>query len=152
MREDIRARIAANIANHGQHVVCVGCSAGDPADFLPFAYTIGNHGAGLPELLLIGSINEIRVRILNILGQIQRDRGSAFQPGEIVEFTARLPARIVDAGRTGQAEYAIQAGVCYGTEQLDVRQVLLPDQHGRYPGDSGCLPPYSEQPVLTRTH
>ncbi len=32
------------------------------------------------------------------------------------------------------------------------RQILLSDQNGCYPGDSHCLPPYSDQPVLTRTH
>jgi len=89
---------------------------------------------------------------LNILGQIQRERASPFRHGETVDFTARLPAKIIDAGQKGREEYAVQAGVYYRTEIFEVRQVLLPDQNGRYPGDPGCLPPYSEQPLLTATH
>jgi hypothetical protein len=152
MRDDIRAKIASHIKSHGQHVVCVGRTPGDPVDFLPFAYTIGNHKAGLPELLLIRESGEFVVRILNILGELQRERGSGFRHGELVDFTARLPCRVVDAGSTGRTEYAVQAGVYYRTESFEVRQILLPDREGRYPGDPGCEPPYSEQPVLTATH
>lgn len=140
MGNEMRARIKADIELYGQHVVGVGHSHGDPADFLPFAYTIGNHGVNLPELLVIGGSGELHARILNIVGQTQRERGDAFRHGEMVDFTAALPARIVEAGRKGCEEYAVQAGVYYGADIFEVRQVLLPDQNGRYPGDPGCRP------------
>ena len=73
MRDDVRARSEADIQAHGQHVVGVACSSGDPAGFLPFAYTVGNQGRGLPELLLIGDSGEVYARILNLLGQVWRD-------------------------------------------------------------------------------
>lgn len=152
MKRDVHARIAADIRVHGQHVISVARSLGDPIGFLPFVYSIGNHGRDLPELLLIGGSDKLYVGILNILGQTQRERGTALQHGELLDFTARLPARVVDAGRKGCDEYAIQAGVFYGIDGFAVRQTLLPDQNGRFPGDLGCLPPYSNQPVLAAIH
>ena len=152
MRSETRARIAADIQGHGKHVIGVARSSDDPTDFLPFSYTIGNHGLGLPELLLVGGAGDLYAQILNVLGKVQRERGHALQHGELVDFTARLPARVVDAGQKGRDEYAIQAGVFYDTDDVAICQILLPDQHGRFPGDPGCLPPYSNQPVLTPVH
>lgn len=141
----LKEKIRANIANYGQHVVCVGISKGDPADFLPFVYTIGNHQLGLPELLLIGQSDDLFVSIVNAVGEVQREGGKAFTHGERVDFSARLPALIVEAGQRGRDEYAVQAGVYYGTDNFEVRQILLPDRNGRFPGEAGCLPPYSDQ-------
>jgi hypothetical protein len=152
VRDDVRTLIGVHIHDHGQHLVGVAPASGDPIDFLPFIYTIGNHGAGLPELLLIGGSGDVHGRILNVLGKIQRERGSGFQHAELVDFTARLPARIADAGQRGRDEYAVQASVYYKTDKFEVRQVLLPDPNGRYPGDPGCQPPFSKQPVLSSTH
>ena len=152
MQDKMRALIAGHIQDFGQHLISVHGSVGGPQDFQPFIYTIGNHGVGLPELLLIGAISDTRSRVLNILGETQRGRGSPFLHGESVDFTAKYPALICDAGQIGRDEYAVQAGVYYRTENFEVRQVLLCDQNGCYPGDHGCLPPYSDQPILTRTH
>jgi hypothetical protein len=152
MRDDIRKKVSADIGAFGQHLVGVGRSADDPDDFLPFVYTIGNHEAGLPELLLIGDSGDLGPRILNILGRMQRERASAFGHGELVDFSARLPARLSDARARGRDEYSVQVGVYYRTERFEVSQVLLPDADGRFPGETGCMPPYSLQPVLTATH
>ena len=152
MRDKVRALIAGHIQDFGQHLITVQSAVGDPLDFQPFVYTIGNHGLGLPELLLVGAIGNTQSRILNIFGEMQRGRGSPFLHGESVDFTAKYPALICDAGQIGRDEYAVQAGVYYRTDDFKVRQVLLSDQNGCYPGDPRCLPPYSDQPVLTRTH
>ena len=152
MQDKTRTLIAGHIRDFGQHLISVHSLVGDPLGFQPFIYTIGNHGVGLPELLLVGVTSDTRSRILNILGEMQRWRGNPFLHGENVDFTAKYPALICDAGQTGRDEYAVQAGVYYRTENFEVRQVLPCDQDGRYPGDPGCLPPYSAQPILTRTH
>ncbi len=102
----------------------------------------------MPELLFVRSNGDYLRNILNILGQLQRDRGYAFKDGEIADFTARLPALILDAGPRGRMEFACQVGVYYGTDNFEVYQVLVPDQNGKYPSDPECLPPYSEQPLL----
>jgi hypothetical protein len=112
MRDDIRKKISADIGAFGQHLVGVERSADDPNDFVPFVYTIGNHEAGLPELLLIGDAGDLGPRILNILGGMQRARASAFRHGELVDFSARFPARLSDAGARGRDEYSVQVGDC----------------------------------------
>lgn len=147
-----RETIKNNIAKYGQHVVCVHASEGDPQDFQPFVYTIGNHQLGLPELILIGDADDLFVRIVNAVGKAQRERGGALSHGDLVDFTAKLPALIVDAGQIGRDEYAVQAGVYYDTSHFEVRQILLPDQNGKYPGDPECLPPYADQVVLATTN
>jgi hypothetical protein len=149
MRADVSAQIGGNISRSGQHVVSVWATDDSPPEFQEFVYTIGNHQAGLPELVLIGDCDDLYVRIVNIIGKMQRDRGEALQHGEVIDFGAPLSALIVDAGRRGREEYAVQAGVFYGTDIFEVRQILLPDENGRYPGDPECLPPWCEQPVLT---
>ena len=152
MQDKMRAVIAGHIQSFGQHLVSVHSAVGEPIGLQPFIYTIGNHGVGLPELLLVGTPGDTGMRILNILGEMQRGRGSPFLHGETVDFTAKYPALICDGGQLGRDEYAVQAGVYYHTEEFEVRQVLLCDQNGHYPGDPRCLPPYSGQLILTRTH
>jgi hypothetical protein len=152
MNDDRRQKIRQNIVMFCQHVVLVQASEGDPADFRPFVYTIGNHEAGLPELLLIGAADSVYGRFLNIVGSIQRERGTPLQFGESVDFTAALPTRVIDAGQKGRDDYAVQAGVYYRRDDIAIQQVLLPDQNGKYPGEAGCQPPYCDQPLLTMIH
>jgi hypothetical protein len=152
MRDGIHAKIAENIQRFGQHLVRVHAGAASTDDFEPFVYSIGNHAMGFPELLFVGDNDEWCCNILNILGRIQRERGSAFLGGEKVDYTAQFPALIMDAGQRGRDEYAVQVGVFFGTDEFNVCQILLPDQNGRYPGEAGCLPPYCEQVVLGRIH
>jgi hypothetical protein len=152
MTDEMREKIRQNILKSGQHVIRVQASPGDPPDFLPFVYTIGNHEAGLPELVLIGAADETYHRIVNIIGEAQRTRGTPFEVGELVDFTARLPARIADAGQRGRDEYAVQAMVYYGRDDIAVQQILLSDQNGTFPGEPGCLPPYCDQPLLMTVH
>jgi|SRR5579871_2937356 len=152
MNDEIRAQISENIRRFGQHLVNVYADANSSTGFEPFTYTIGNHGLGLPELLFVGSADDWCCSMLNILGEAQRKRRQAYLHGEMVGYTAEFPALIVDAGQKGRDEYAVQVGVYYNTNEFDVCQVLLSDRNGRYPGDPKCLPPYSEQIVLSATH
>ena len=152
MSRDEQPEIANNIRMFGQHLVCVHADDNSPADFEPFVYSIGNYEAGFPELLFIGSNGNWCCDILNILGRIQRERGSAFHHRELVDYTAKFPALIVQAGQKACDEYAVQAGVYYDVDRFDVCQILLADQNGKYPGDPECLPPYSEQIVLLKNH
>jgi hypothetical protein len=149
MRDDIRDLIREHIERYGQHVVCVQRSEGDPPDFRPFVYSIGNHEHGLPELLLVGSADDVFLRLVNRLGEIQRERRRAFAHEERVSLGGNFPVRILDVGKAAHDEYAVQAGVYYGTEDFRVRQILLCDKEGRWPDDPNCGAPYSRQPILS---
>jgi hypothetical protein len=154
MQADLSAQIAANISRGGQPVVGVWASSERPPEFQELVYTTGNYRVGLRELRLIGDCDDLYVNILNIFGEnifgeMQRERGKAFQRGEIVDDGAPLSARIVDAGKSGREELAVQAGVFNATDTFAVSQILQPEQNGRYLGDPAILPPRSDQPVLT---
>ena len=148
MRRDVREHIAANIKNHGQQRVCVHATAGDTGDFIPFVYTIGNHERGLPELLLIGDNDAVYCQILNILGETQRQRGRAFDLGELVDFSAMYPALVGDGGRRGRQEYAVQASVYYGTENFRVQQIFLSDSNGYHYNQPEFDVRYLDCPIL----
>jgi hypothetical protein len=47
-----------------------------------------------------------------------------------------------------RANYTIEVGRYYHTQTYEVRQLLVPDQHGRFPGDRLCAEPYASQPLL----
>ncbi len=38
---------------------------------------------------------------------VERERGQPFEHGEIIDFGAQLPARVVDAGQRGRDEFAV---------------------------------------------
>lgn len=148
-------RIADDISKYGQHIVSVGQYADKThpdysEDFQPFAYTIGNHEKGLPELLYVGDIDDVYIQILNILGEMQRAQKKAFQHGEMIDYSAKFPARVIDAGLKGRKIYAFGVERYYNTEKFELLQVLLCDHNGKYPGEAGCL--YTDAIVLTQTH
>lgn len=148
MKDEVHNLIQEHIERFGQHVVCVQRSEGDPPDFQPFVYSIGNHERGLPELLLVGSADELVLRLVNHLGDIQRQRARPFIHEERVSLGGNFPVRILDVGKAAHDEYTVQAGVYYGTEDYQVRQILLCDKHGRWPDNPNCEEPYSRQPLL----
>jgi hypothetical protein len=142
--------VAGHIARYGQHIVEVRPSVEDPPGATPFAYTIGNHGRGLPELLFVGSVEPPFLDLLNRLGEIQHGRGEGFRDGDLVDLGGRYPVRMVDAGRPGREAFAIQVGVYYGVSAFEVRQVVLCDPAGRFPEDPACEEPYRSQWVVSR--
>lgn len=137
----LHLQIEANIAAHGQHLLGV-MDGGEP-----FLYTIGNHARGLPELLAVGVDPSVFAGVLNHLGRMQRARGRAFEDGEILDLGGRFPVKAVMCGPAGIEDYAIQAGVHYG-EGVEVAQILVPDEEGRFPDEEGCREPYASQPIL----
>lgn len=141
--------VRQHIDKYGQHLRMVMLTADDPPNAQPFIYTIGNHERGLPELLLIGDVKSPSPEIVNALSEVQRERGRAFDHNELVDYGARLPARLVDAGRLGREEYAIQVGVFYGIEDFQVRQIVFSDAQGRFPEHPDCDAKYKSQLVLS---
>jgi hypothetical protein len=148
--EALRAQIREKIAKSGQAVQIVYLTERDRPGARPFMYTIGNHALGLPELLIVDTDLDAFAGVLNRLGKIQRDRKLAFADEERVSIGGKFPLRIVDAGELGRTEYATFVGIYYGTQDYDVRQVLLPDTKGRWPDTPGCDLPYANQPVLSK--
>jgi hypothetical protein len=133
--------VQKNIETAGQHVQEVGGDENTP----PFLYTIGNHGKNLPEILLIGASGKAFWGILNDLGRIMRERGRAYENGELVDLGGSFPIKMIDVPATVNDKFALQAGRYYETEDYRVQQAVMCDTKGRYPGDKGCDPAYNAQ-------
>jgi hypothetical protein len=137
------------IAKSGQFILGV---FGEP-DAPWFNYTIGNYQKGLPELLIVypGSkkMYERLAGTLNRAGEIQRERGQGFEHGELVSLGGRLPVKIVDATAQAKVGYTFGVAHYYGTDDYQVRQIVMPDPDGRYPGDPLCAEAYASLPVLS---
>jgi hypothetical protein len=94
--------IENNIREYQRSVICVGRE-----DSPSFAYTIGNHVIGLPELLVIGTsqggfLNDLLLKLI--------ERDCAFACGERVSLGGKFPVKIIDADRPARDDYTIQAG------------------------------------------
>lgn len=135
--EQYRGVIQANIDRAGQHLVAV-----FPGDEEPgFAYTVGNAGHGLPELLILGNFAPSTMGgILNDLGRRMRSAGQPLD-GEI-SLGGSFPVRIQPAGRGAVRRYTLMAGRYLGHDRYSVLQVLFCDPFGIFPGEPGCDPRY----------
>jgi hypothetical protein len=112
---------------------------------LSFSYTIGNHGRGLPELLVIGPHTGT---YLNELSQRMIEREKPFRHGEIINMREKYRVKVIDATRAAHENYTIQVGQFYESEDYRVQQVILSDTNGKFPGDEGCEEPFASVPVL----
>jgi len=140
---EFHRKVAADIVLHGQSVVGV---FGEP----PFSYTIGNHGVGLPELLVLGIDPGDACWVLNRLGAMQRELGKPLIGDVSLGEGAAQPLRLraVADERRVKDEYTCQVYVHYQTEDYAVTQVLIPDKEGRFPGDAGCAEPFGRVPIF----
>ncbi|CAM5290854.1 hypothetical protein ATER59S_00536 [Aquamicrobium terrae] len=135
--------VRQNIDSYGQHLFQVFGDGSDPS----FTYTIGNADRGLPELLLIGDFpSDIAAGLLNELGAKMREDGKPLATG-LVDIGWSIPVKVRPAGPRARSRYTIQVDQYLGHDRYSVLQVMVCDEHGRYPGDVGCNPRYDvEQP------
>jgi hypothetical protein len=134
------ADVDDNIATSGRTVVGVL----DPV--APFSYTIGNHVAGLPELIVFGLDPRDAQHVLNAASAMPGL--AAVGDGDPVDIGGKVPLRAVVCPMWAKCEFAIQAGRYLRTDNYRLLQLLVPDRQGRYPGDPDCQPPYRDAPVL----
>lgn len=110
-----------------------------------FAYTIGNSIIGLPELLMIGVHGPEGVLILNTLSRQMIRRGGEYKDGEHAPVgNAKFHVCMIAAKESVKDDYTIQATNMMGRKEYDVQQVVVPDQHGRFPWDPDCERPYAD--------
>jgi hypothetical protein len=152
--EQMYQRIDENVEKHGRHVVYVMPDGND----MPFTYTIGNHCAGLPELIVFGmnavgsamTLNEISDRMLKSLRA-----GSTPDAEALMSLGGKYPVSIRRAQHPDLfTKYVVQAprylewAGWESADQMRVMQVLVPDTRGRFPGQAGCAEPYASVPLL----
>lgn len=140
--------VKRNIATKGQHLQLVFPT--QDQDVLPFIYTIGNYERDLPELFVIGACSQAFAEILNELCEKMRERGRAFDNGELVNLGGKYPLKMVDVPMEVCEDFTLQVGRYYHVKDYRVQQVVVCDLQGRFPGDPGCASPYDLQTKYLR--
>lgn len=119
-------KVAQSIAKYGVHIVGVNTNP-------PFFYTIGRHGLGLPELLLVGPFHhENAFDWLNRIHLILAHRAAV--QGETISLGGTFPVRLLNVTKQlsrVQGDYTVQVGEFYRTTEYKIQQVLIPDHQGR---------------------
>jgi hypothetical protein len=111
---------------------------------LPFAYTIGLHPRGLPELLVTAVSTQRALRILNSVADAAL-RGEVFRPGELIELEGGPLLEVVQVDHP-DAHMGMAIGL-YGP-QVRALQLVWTDGRGRGPWSADFCDGRSRQPVL----
>jgi len=114
------------------------------SDRTPFAYTIGLHDWGLPELLVTGVSPPRASRLLN---GVARDalRGLSLTPGSQIKVHAGPLIEIVDVDQPdAHMGWAIESG----GPDVRARQLVWADGRGRWPWFATFCDGRRRQPVL----
>lgn len=98
--------ISDKVSGGGWAIIGVGSHSDNSP---PFAYTVGLHSLGFPELIMIGLDPRVAQNILNDCAQQIIDQGRSFESTAVVEDLANLPLTIIDADEDSKREYAVQA-------------------------------------------
>ncbi len=128
------------IARHGWYVQ--GVLASHPAE-VTFAYTVGNHGQGLPELIMFGVPARTAGCVLNDATRLMRSGRITVEPGVQIPggqvgIDPAFPVRLGPVAPRRAREYALFAFEFYGhEEEIELLQVVVADPGGRFRGEPG---------------
>ena len=142
-------RVAADVANHGCHVV----SVFDPDGTLPtFSYSIGIQAtAGAPEAIVIGLRPNLGHALINRYNDQVRqgrrfERGTPY-PGFLDDF----PVYVEPARRERLSDYTLGCDRFYQGASYAVVQLVYPTTAGLWPWQRGVSETFrAGQPMLGR--
>jgi hypothetical protein len=117
-------------------------------DRRPFAYTIGLHDRGLPELVVTGMTSLHSAHTLNAVATAAVD-GSVYKPGEHIALGQRMVLEVVEVEHP-DAHLNFAIALC-GPE-VRALQLVWADEHGRWPWDARWSHGRRRQPVLGVRH
>jgi Domain of unknown function (DUF4262) len=110
----------------------------------PYAYTIGLHGHGLPELLITGVSPQRAVRVLNSVARIAI-RDYAPMPGDRIQLPAGPLLEVVSVDHP---DAHMNIAVAFYGPELRALQLVWADGHGRWPWAARFSDGRGRQPVL----
>ncbi|MEV2241088.1 DUF4262 domain-containing protein [Micromonospora sp. NPDC049891] len=120
----------------------------DPDTTAPFAYTVGLTAHDRPELIVAGLPPEVAHILLNDLARRVYDTAERFTHGQrLGDLLVGYDAVIIDGAPADDLHPGL-AIVRYGRDRIRLRQLVWPDQWGRFPWDSGYAYPTHVQPLL----
>lgn len=125
------------------HVVQIALGNGAEPDW---AYTIGLHGRGLPEVIVIGGLSIPHQHgLLNEVADRMR-AGDEFAPGHYEsDLLEGYDAAFVEVVNTDSEYFAVANRLQANFRAL---QLVWPDHDNRFPWESGCEVPLDAQPLL----
>jgi hypothetical protein len=137
--EEYLDELRDTISDHGWAVQFV------EHDKRPFAYTIGLHEHGLPELLITGLGAQVATRVLNSIAHQMVDDGAVLAPAMHIDFQDRFLIEVVEVEHP-DVHLIFAARLCGS----DVRalQLVWADDRGRFPWAPGWGHGRRRQPVL----
>lgn len=117
------------------------CVVDDP----PYAYTVGLHGGGRPELLIIGMPPESATQFLNLIAHEYPD----LAPGDLIEGVANVAFRAVGVP-THRLRGRVNVAKAFYGELPSVLQIQWPCVEGFFPGQDGYTA-FRSQPDLSES-
>src|SRR5262245_172706 len=89
-REDYLEMLRFTIRDHGWAVQYV------ESEKRPFAYTVGLHNRGLPELVITGQSGDVSCRVLNSIAHMVVDDGALLAPAMHIDYQDRFLIEVVE--------------------------------------------------------
>lgn len=137
--EDYLDELRSTIRDHGWAVQFV------ESERRPFAYTIGLHDRGLPELLITGVQAQTSARLLNSIAHQIVDDGMVLQPAVHIDYQGEFLIEVVEVEHPDvHLKFAVEL---YGAT-FRAYQLVWADNAGRWPWDRGWGHGRRRQPVL----
>lgn len=130
--ENIQAK-AKEMVSQGHWLVTYVFEAEDSPSF---AYTIGLHSHGLPEIIIFCLPMQAAHVIINNVARLMIENKKAFSSGSIIHSVANLPLAIADA-QMGKEKFTFQATEFYETLSYQLQQLVIPDAQGKFSWDDG---------------
>ncbi|OBF16734.1 hypothetical protein A5727_12555 [Mycobacterium sp. ACS4331] len=136
--EDVLDEVRMRIGAHGWAIQYI------ESDRAPYAYTVGLHAFGLPELLVTGLDPQRAGWLLNRLARQARVQGM-HEAGAQLRLPSGTKVEFVDIPHP---HAHLNVAIAIGGPTIRARQVVWADDRGRWPWgpgfDGGCV----AQPVL----
>jgi len=137
--EEYLEYLRATVLDHGWAVQYV------QSEKRPFAYTVGLHGRGLPELLMTGLSADVSCRVLNSIAHMVVDDGTVLAPAMHIDYEDRFLIEVVEVEHPDvHMRYAVDL---FGPK-IRALQLVWADNMGRFPWVAGWGHGRRRQPVL----
>ncbi len=115
------------------------------SDRRPFAYTVGLHERGLPELMIAGLAAHASARVLNSIGHMIVDDSTVLAPAMHIDYEDRFLIEVVEVEH---ADVHLKFAARLFGPRVRALQLVWADDSGRWPWDVGWGDGRRRQPVL----
>ena len=105
------------------------------------SYTVGLTHKGLPDLMMMGFEHGLMQQLLNDAVLKMKDMGKITDPTRLSEVVRNYDVLLVPVPSHEAEKFAhvLKAySAAEGKEEIELVQIILPDENGLFPNDDGC--------------